>query len=105
MTLLALLTALAAFVLFAASTDEHHQKRLGGRPSELLKQRMRIIAWIAVVTCFTLAIMARGWIYGPITWFGLLMLGAGTVFLSLNLIPVGAPLLAARTSPTKRDLK
>ena len=105
MTLLALLSALIAFVLFAASTDEHHQKRLGGRPSASLKLRLRIAAWAAVVACFALAVTARGWIYGPITWFGLLMLGAGVVFLSLNLIPVGAPLLTARTLPTKRDLK
>lgn len=105
MIVLALLSGLSAFLLFAASTEEHHQKRIGGRPSALRKRRLRSVAWVAVALCFAFAIAARGWIYGPVTWFGLLMLGAGAVFLSLHLLPVGTPLLAPRQSPTKRDLK
>lgn len=99
MILIALLCSVAAFALFAASTDEHHQKRLGGRPTAARKARLRIGAWIAIVACFVSAVAARGWIYGPVTWFGLLMLGAGAVFLSLNLIPAGQ---IAR--PSKRDM-
>ena len=89
MILIALSCSIVAFALFAASTDEHHQKRLGGRPTAARKLRLRIAAWIAIAACFASAVAARGWVFGPVTWFGLVMLGAGAVFLSLNLIPAG----------------
>lgn len=88
MTIIALFATIAAFALFALSTDEHHQRRLGRRPPARLRHRLRLWAWAAVALAFVSAIIARGWIYGPILWFGVLMLGAGLVFLALNLVPI-----------------
>ena len=86
---LALVAALVAFTAFALSTDAHHRRRLGGVPTKTGRRLFRRTAWATMVVCFLLSVAARGWIFGPITWFGLIMLAAGTVFLFLNLAPGG----------------
>lgn len=88
MILIALLLAVAAFVLFAGSSEDQHHKRFGRRPTLAEKRRLRAGAWIAIAGCFAGAVAARGWVYGPVTWFGLVMAGAAAVFLAANFIPV-----------------
>lgn len=100
MTAIALICGVIAFALFAASTDDHHQRRFGSRPSARRKRRLRVLAWASVIACFACAIVASGWIYGPVLWLGLLMLGAGIVFLSLNLIPASGRVSPARPAPS-----
>lgn len=90
MTALAFILATLAFALFGLSTDEHHRKRLGSRPDAVTVLRMRGSAWAALAAAFPFAIGAQGWVFGPILWVALLMLGAGIVFLALNLIPAPA---------------
>lgn len=88
MSLIPLLCALAAFLLFGLATDDHHQRRLGRRPGRALKGRMRFAAWALVVAAFPPALLAQGGVFGPILWVGALMLAGGIVFLGLNLSPV-----------------
>lgn len=88
MTLLGLLIAILAFALFGFANDDHHQRRFGRRPPPARKRRMRAAAWTAVAASLPLAILSQGWVFGPVLWLGMLMLGAGIVFLSLNL-PAG----------------
>lgn len=84
------------FAFLGLATDEHHGRRLGRRPSAQTRRRLRIGGWIALFTAFPPAIVAQGWIYGPVLWSGAMMAGAGVVFLALNLAP--APKAAANTS-------
>lgn len=90
MTVIALILTTLAFALFGLATDTHHQRRLGKRPDAVTALRMRGGAWAALAMAFPLAVAAQGWVFGPILWVGLLMLGAGMVFLALNLIPAPA---------------
>lgn len=85
MTLLMLLCALTGFALFGLADDDHHKKRTGRFPSKEEKRRLRTGGWIAIGAALPVAIMARGWIFGPVWWFAAIMLGAGIVFLWLNL--------------------
>lgn len=87
MSLLSLLCAMAAFAVLGLATDEHHLRQFGTRASPLRKRRLRVIAWVALALSFPPAIFARGWVFGPVLWSGLVMLAAGAVFLFLNLAP------------------
>ncbi|WP_343520170.1 DUF3325 family protein [Sphingomonas sp.] len=87
MTAIALILTTLAFALFGLATDAHHHKRLGKRPDAVTALTMRGGAWAALAAAFPFAIAAQGWVFGPILWVALLMLGAGLVFLALNLIP------------------
>lgn len=81
------LCALLAFLLFGIVTDRHHERRFGRRPLHRVAQRCRAIAWATIALALTTAVGAWGWIFGPIAWVGLLMAGAATSFLLLNLLP------------------
>ncbi len=88
MTALSMMLTLAAFALFGLSVADHQRRRLRRLLPEPTVRRMRIAAWIALLVAFPPAIAAQGWVFGPILWVALLMLGAGLVFLALNLLPV-----------------
>lgn len=83
---IALMCALTAFALFGLSMDDHHQRRFGTRPAPSRKRRMRSAAWGLLIIALPLAAGSHGWIFGPVLWFGLIMLAAGAVFLFLNFI-------------------
>jgi hypothetical protein len=85
MTLTALVLALAAFALFGLSTDAHHRRWFGGRVTAIGRKLFRIGAWTALVLAFAASIGARGWVFGPVLWFAVVMLAAGATFLFLNL--------------------
>lgn len=87
MTLLPLLCAVVAFVLFALSSDRHYQRRFG-RPSSVRARRaLRGGAWGCVALDFVLAIQIWGGVFGPIWWAGTCMLGASISFLLINALP------------------
>lgn len=82
-----LVLATLAFALLALATDAHHLARFGRRPLPPLKRAMRAGAWGALALGFVAGVAAHGWVFGPLHWAGAVMLGAGLVFLALNLLP------------------
>lgn len=87
MIALAMLLAVAGFAGFGLSTDAHHRRWFGGKPTSAGKGVLRGAAWLALAAAFVAAIAAQGWVFGPMLWFGCIMFGAGAVFLFLNLAP------------------
>lgn len=87
MTALALLAAIAAFALFALSTDAHALTRLRSRPGPTTRRTRRAGAWALLMVTFVAIVGARGWVFGPIVWIAVVMFAAGVVFLALNLLP------------------
>lgn len=85
MTWLTLILSLVGFGCFGLATDEHHQRLTGGRSSSASKTRWRAGAWATLTLALGSAVAARGWAFGPVLWFGAVMLAAGIVFLALNL--------------------
>ncbi len=87
MTALSCLLSTLAFALFGLATRDHHLRRLRKPLDRVLALRLRAGAWAALAAAFPPAVAAQGWVFGPILWVALLMLGAGAVFLALNLVP------------------
>jgi hypothetical protein len=87
MTLLTLILCITAFALFGLSTHAHHRRWFGGTITSAGKGVLRGPAWLALALGFVCAVVASGWVFGPILWMGMVMLGAGCVFLFLNLAP------------------
>lgn len=85
MTWLTLILSLLGFGCFGFVTDDHHQRLTGRRPASASKTRWRAGAWVALAFAFGSAVTAHGWAFGPVLWFGAVMLAAGIVFLALNL--------------------
>ena len=87
MSILCLALAAAAFGLLGLATDAHHRRRFGHCPPARRRTTMRAAGWLALVVSIVPALLARGWIFGPILWVGALMAGAGIAFLALNFMP------------------
>ncbi|MBJ6123301.1 DUF3325 domain-containing protein [Sphingomonas mollis] len=85
MTILATLMALAAFLSFGLASDRHHEPRFGRRLPAPDARRWRLAGWALLAAGFVAAIVARGWVFGPVLWTGLVMAGAAVSFLWLNL--------------------
>ncbi len=88
MTLLCVLSAVAAFALFGLSTDNHHNKRFKQRLTLTRSRTFRRTAWLLVALCAALAFAAQGPVYGAVFWLGALSFGAACAFLFLNFAPV-----------------
>lgn len=86
MTMLGLLAAILAFGLLGLATDAHHGRWLRARPSGARKRLMRRGAWLLIAACLLLSIGAQGFVFGPVIWVSLVMLGAAIVFLTLNFV-------------------
>ena len=86
MTLLALLLAVIAFALFGLAADVHCKRAFATIPTPADRRKMRSAGWVGVGLAFVPSVGAQGWVFGPILWVAILMLGAAAVFLSLNLI-------------------
>lgn len=76
MTGAALACALLCFALLGRASR--------GRLPPRAAYRLRLLAWAVLALSFALAVAARGWVFGPVVWAGLVMLAAGLVFLFLN---------------------
>lgn len=87
MTALAFLLLIAAFLLMGLAHKKHAKNRLARQPSAGEARRMRLAGWVFMSTSFPFAIAAKGWIFGPVLWSGLVMASAGAAFLTLNLLP------------------
>jgi len=88
-SVMAMLLALIAFGAFGLATHEHYQRLTGQRLSASSRARARMAAWLMLTLSAAASIMARGWAFGLVWWFGFIMLAAGIVFLKLNLIRFG----------------
>jgi len=88
MSIVSLLLAMAGFVLLGLATDMHHCRRFGYSLQGRRCTMLRMGGWLALVASVAPAILARGWIFGPILWVGAIMAGAGVAFLTLNLLPM-----------------
>lgn len=87
MTWLTFILSLIGFGCFGFATDDHHHRLTGRRPASVVKTRWRAAAWVALAFAFASAVGAHGWAFGPVWWFGAVMLAACVVFLALNLWP------------------
>ena len=87
MTALGLVMAVAAFLLLGLATDEHHRRLRGQRVSREAARLLRRGGWALLGAAFVAAVLAHGWIFGPVLAFGLWMTGAGAAFLLLNFVP------------------
>lgn len=87
MTVLATSLALAAFLSFGLASDRYHEPRFGRRLPAPDARRWRLAGWKLLAAAFVSAIVARGWVFGPVLWTGLVMAGAASSFLWLNLQP------------------
>lgn len=85
MTALAFAASLLAFALFGLADHDQGARWLRRRLPEAMRRNVRAGAWAALALGFVAAVAARGWAFGPVLWFGLVMLAAGAVFLFLNL--------------------
>lgn len=103
MTLLCVLCAVVAFLLFGLSTDNHHRQRIGFKTDARRKRALRAGAWLAVALCLPLAFAAQGPVFGPILWLGALMSGAGVVFLFLNLVPAADAIVRPKSENSRRS--
>lgn len=88
MSLLCILSAVAAFALFGLSTDNHHNRRFKQRLTLKRSRAFRRVAWLLIAACAVLAFAAKGAIYGAVFWLGALSFGAASAFLFLNFAPV-----------------
>lgn len=86
MTLLSLFLAALGFALFASATDLHGPRFAQAALTPMKRRNRRIAAWITLAAALPPAIASGGWIFGPVLWSGLVMLGAGLVFILLNLV-------------------
>ncbi len=87
MSILTLLLACVAFVLLGVATDVHHRRRFGCCPPKHRSRMLRTSGWLVLFASVISALLARGWVFGPILWTGAIMAGAGIAFLILNFIP------------------
>ncbi|KQN05219.1 MULTISPECIES: DUF3325 domain-containing protein [Sphingomonas] len=87
MSILTLLLATAAFALLGLTTDAHYRRRFGKSPQARGRRILRTGGWLTLIASVVPAMLARGWIFGPILWAGAIMAGAGIAFLALNFIP------------------
>lgn len=102
MTLLSLILATFGFALFALASEPHARRFAIAPVGKPQRRRWRQGGWIALTAALPPSIAASGWIFGPILWSGLVMLGAGLVFAVLNLVYPPAP-VRGRARPSTQS--
>lgn len=91
MSIVVLILTTTAFLLLGLATDAQYRRRFGTGLSRRRRSLLRNGGWGVLVFSVAPAILARGWIFGPIFWIAAVMAGAGVAFLSLNLIVSRSP--------------
>jgi len=86
MSIVVLILTTTAFLLLGLATDAQYRRRFGTGLSRRRRSLLRNGGWGVLVFSVAPAILARGWIFGPIFWIAAVMAGAGVAFLSLNFI-------------------
>jgi len=83
---IAFFCTLAAFLFLGLSTAQHYQRRFGTRPRADRQRLLRLIAWLLLASSLVSAFAARGPVFGPVIWIGLVIFAAASSFLFLNFI-------------------
>ncbi len=91
MSIVVLILTTTAFLLLGLATDAQYRRRFGAGLSRQRRSLLRNGGWGVLIISIAPAILARGWIFGPILWIAAVMAGAGVAFLSLNLIVSQSP--------------
>ncbi len=86
MSIVVLILTTTAFLLLGLATDAQYRRRFGTGLSRRQRSLLRNGGWGILIVSVAPAILARGWIFGPIFWIAAVMAGAGVAFLSLNFI-------------------
>lgn len=102
MTLIALILATIGFVLLAVASEPHARRFAFIPVGNALRRQWRRVGWLLLVAALPPSVASNGWVFGPILWSGVVMLGAGLVFVALNLIFPPAP-VRRRTHPTRPE--
>ena len=88
MSIMAMLLALIAFSAFGVATHGHYQRLTGQRLPGSYKAWWQSAGWLMLTLSATASIIAKGWAFGCVWWFGYTMLAASAAFIALNLAPL-----------------
>ena len=88
MNIMAMLLALIAFSAFGVATHGHYQRLTGQRLPGSYKAWWQSAGWLMLTLSATASIIAKGWAFGCVWWFGYTMLAASAAFIALNLAPL-----------------
>jgi hypothetical protein len=92
--LLALLLCYAGFTALCLSMPRHHGDLLGHKPSERRRQGLNLGGWLLLGLSLWAAVDAKGWSFGLVDWFAVLMFSALVLVLLLPYRPKLALALA-----------
>lgn len=87
--ILALSAAVAAFLALGLATERHYRNWRGPVMPPAFAATMRLVGTALLALSAFGAILARGFVFGPVLWLGFVMIGAATAFLSLNSKEIG----------------
>lgn len=76
----------AAWLLLSLGLPKHFQALRGRAPSEREMRMLRGTGWITLAISLALFVTDRGWEYGPVFWFAVLMLTAVAWTLTLAFV-------------------
>lgn len=84
MPLLGFALALAGFAGLALAMDRHH-RQIRHRPATRHARRLgRAVGALGLAASFAVCVHHAGWGLGPVLWFGLISVAAGTVAAGLS---------------------
>ncbi len=86
MSLLALTLAFSGFVALCLSMEKHQMDLHGAdRASTAVMQRLRWGGWALTAASFVVAVIAQGWVIGPLWWLGAMT--ASGALIAFGLLP------------------
>ncbi len=85
--LLPLLLTYCGFTALCLSMPRHHDELLGHKPSARRRQGMAASGWMLLGLSLWAAVTSKGWSFGLVDWFAVLMLSALALVLLLPYRP------------------
>ncbi|PKA69214.1 uncharacterized protein DUF3325 [Pseudomonas baetica] len=85
--LLALLLCYAGFTALCLAMPRHHDELLGHTSSARRRQGLKLIGWLLLALSLWAAVAVKGWSFGLVDWFAVLMLSALALVLLLPYRP------------------
>lgn len=93
--LLALLLCYVGFTALCLSMPRHHDELLGRKPSSRRARNLKLAGWSLLCLSLWVAVAAKGWGFGLVDWFAVLMFSALLLVLLMPYRPKLALSLAA----------